>query len=378
MPETAEQPVTWGFFLRVSIKGVFLFAICNLCFALIYPMQALGNLSLYNRILPPRTRLPYGENPALWNNISVMNLNAMFASHVIQQATADDEFRVILLGDSNTWGFRLAHDETLAAQMNQAQMTVGEQRVVAYNLGYPQLSLTKDLLILDEALQYQPDLIIWLVTLRSFALEQQLLPELVLRHRQQIRSLIDTYNLSSNPNDSRFIEPNFWQRTIIGQRRNLADLLRLQSYGFAWSATDIDQFIPDDYNLRQSDFEADLSWGDNYPEPLELTQDDLAFDVLSAGFERSADIPIWIINEPMFISDGDNSDLRYNSFYPRWAYDQYRVLLADFAQENNWHYVDWWDMVAPDDFTDSPVHLTTQATQQISRLLLDGLTKEAQ
>lgn len=373
MTDSAEQPATWGLFLRVIIKGVLLFAICNLCFAVIYPMQALGNLSLYNRVLRGRTRLPYGENPTLWNNISVMNLNALFASHVIQQAKADDEFRVILLGDSNTWGWLLAHDETLAASINQAQMTVDEQRIVAYNLAYPQLSLTKDLLILDEALQYQPDLIIWLVTLRSFALEQQLFPELVRQHPQQVRALTETYNLNSNPQDTHFIEPNFWQRTIIGQRRNLADLLRLQSYGFAWSATEIDQFVPDEYDLRQSDFESDLSWGENYPESVELSCDDLAFDVLSAGVERSADIPILIVNEPMFISDGENSDLRYNSFYPRWAYNQYRVLLADFAQENNWHYVDWWDTIAPDEFTDSPVHLTSQATQQVSQMMLEWI-----
>jgi len=46
--------------------------------------------------------------------------------------------------------------------------TVSGKQARVYNLGYPTMSLTKDLLILSRALHYQPDLIIWLVTLESF------------------------------------------------------------------------------------------------------------------------------------------------------------------------------------------------------------------
>lgn len=377
MPMSENRDATWSFFLRVILKGLALFALCNFIFAAVYPMQMLGQLSLYNRILPGRTRLPYGENAALWYNVSTSNLNALFAAHVIQQPKAADEFRVLLLGDSNTWGWLLTHDKTLAAGINQAQATINEQGIVAYNLGYPKLSLTKDLLLLDRALDYQPDLIIWLVTLNSFAPENQLADiALVQDNPEQLRRLIATYNLSINPQDERFVEPDFWQRTIIRQRRSLADLLRLQSYGFVWSATEIDQYIPAEYELRQSDFEADTSWA-SYSEPVELSRQDLAFDILAAGVERSGDVPIVVINEPMFISDGQNSDLRYNSFYPRWVYDRYRVLLADIAQESGWQYVDWWDAIALDEFTDTPVHLTAEGTRQVSRMLVEWIQQNA-
>ncbi len=63
--------------------------------------------------------------------------------------------------------------------------------------------------------------------------------------------------------------------------------------------------------LRRSDFEADVSW-QSFPEPVTLTTDDLAFDVLAAGLTRAGDVPVLLINEPMFISQGQNSDLRYN------------------------------------------------------------------
>ena len=47
----------------------------------------------------------------------------------------------------------------------------------------------------------------------------------------------------------------------------------------------------------------------------------------------------------MFISSGQNSDLRYNSFYPRWAYDQFHALLNSQAAANDWHYLDLWDSI---------------------------------
>ncbi len=119
--------------------------------------------------------------------------------------------------------------------------------------------------------------------------------------------------------DSRFIDPDFFGMTIVGQRRNLADLLRLQLYGFSWAATGIDQYIPPEYTPRQSDFDEDTTWYDFTPDQP-FTQTDLAFDVLSAGINRIGNVPLLLVNEPIFISSGQNSDLRYNAWYPRWAY----------------------------------------------------------
>ena len=135
-------------------------------------------------------------------------------------------------------------------------------------------------------------------------------------------------------------------KTILGQRRALADLMRLQVYGFSWAATGIDQYIPAEYPLRASDFEEDLSW-QSFTEPQPLTEEELAFDVLSAGFQRAGDVPVLLVNEPIFISDGVNSDLRYNFFYPRWAYDAYRELLTETAQSNGWTLIDMWETSHP-------------------------------
>ncbi|GAB5489792.1 MAG: hypothetical protein Phog2KO_00070 [Phototrophicaceae bacterium] len=365
-----SSPKTWTFLGRVILKALLLFGLCNLVFAWIYPLEFLGRLSFYGTIYPARSRLPYSENPPDSYNVSLDNISALFASHDISIPPADDEFRVILIGDSNTWGWLLNHDETLSATINNANIDINGQTVLAYNLGYPVMSLSKDLLILDEALNYQPDMIIWLVSLESFAPEQQLDSPLAQNNFTRLSLLIEQYELNIDLNDSRFIQPNFWERSIIGQRRNLADLLRLQNYGLSWSATGIDQVIPETIPLRESDFEEDYAWY-GFDEQSSLSENNLAFDVLQAGIEHTGDSPILIINEPIFISEGMNSDIRYNSFYPRWVYDDYRALLQGTADDNQWLYLDLWDRIPAQEFTDSPLHLSTIGTEQLAEIIVD-------
>jgi hypothetical protein len=104
-----------------------------------------------------------------------------------------------------------------------------------------------------------------------------------------------------------------------------------------------------------------------------LTEQELAYDALAAGVDMAGDVPLLIVNEPMFISSGRNSDLRYNSFYPRWAYDQYRKLLQETAAANNWRYLDLWDSIPPGEFSDTPVHLTPVGSRQMSAHLSEEI-----
>jgi len=141
--------------------------------------------------------------------------------------------------------------------------------------------------------------------------------------------------------------------------------MRLQTLGLAWTATGIDQDIPATIPLRKTDLADDLSW-ETLAKPATLDDELLAMDVLAAGVARAQPLPVLIVNEPMFISHGQNSDLRYNSFYPRWAYDQYRQLLARAARTNGWAYLDLWDAIPPEQFTDTPVHLTPAGEQMLA------------
>ena len=344
-------------FLRnVILKSLALFLALNLILAAVNP-AVLGKISLYNHLFPGRQRLPFGEDSVQSYNLSLYNLDAMFASLIIADIPKPaDEYRIIVVGDSSTWGILLHPEETLAGQLNAAHLSLCDRPVHVYNLGYPTISLTKDLMVLDYAMRYQPDLVIWPLTLEAFPDDKQLSSPIVTNNATRMDDLIARYNLHFNPNDPELVRLSFWDKTIVGQRRSLADLFRLQMYGVMWAATGLDQTYPVDYQHAQTDFNVDVTF--HAMQPPEQIETHLAFDVLQAGYQAAGKTPIILINEPMLISTGQNSGLDYNFLYPRWAYDQYRQLMSAKAQAHGWNYLDLWNLVPAGQFTNSAIHLT--------------------
>jgi hypothetical protein len=359
----------WRFLFNVLVKALLLLLIANLLFMGLFSAESLGKLSLYNHLFPGRERFPFGENPEKSYNLSLSNLDAMFASHRIAQAKAQDEFRIILIGDSATWGTLLRPQETLAGQLqNLLQASHPGKNIQVYNLGYPTLSLVKDLLILDQAMTYQPDLILWLTTLESFPMDRQLDSPLLQQNAARVLELNQKYDLQLSPLPTL---PSKWQATLISQRRNLADLLRLQLYGFMWGATGIDQEYFTDYIPAQVDLEADETF-EGFSPP-ELPADQMAFHLLDIGKKIAGDKPIIFINEPILISGGENHDLRYNFYYPRWAYDQYRQMFHDQCTRQGWICYDEWDLLEPQQFTNSAIHLSAQGAADFAHVLQSNL-----
>jgi hypothetical protein len=353
-------------FLRnVLLKGLTLFLLVDLLVPVINP-ASLGKLSLYNHLFAGRKRFPFGEDSAQSYNLSLFNLDAMFASHEIANgAKPENEFRIITIGDSSTWGTLLRPEETLTGQLNETMQSFCGKQIRVYNLGYPTISLTKDVMVLDYALRYQPDMVIWLVSLEAFPLDKQLTSPIVANNSSRVRDLIARYDLPLDPNDPALIKPGFWDMTLIGQRRLLADLFRLQMYGVMWTATGIDQTYPEDYQHAQTDLSADNTFHDMTGPKLDESQ--LTFGVLDTGMRMTGDIPILLVNEPMLISVGENSELRYNFLYPRWAYDQWREMMAARADENGWNYLDLWNIIPADQFTNSAIHLTPAAESKLAK-----------
>jgi hypothetical protein len=358
---------------RVLLKALAIFLVFNLLFAFFYPLPALGRISAYNRLFPGRERLPYGDQPSRAYNLSLYNLEAMFASHEIAAGPKPPgEYRVILIGDSATWGFLLPADQTLAAYLNQAGIQLPDGRKLrAYNLGYPVMSLAKDLLILSYAMRYQPDLIVWPFTLESMPYDKQLYPPLLQNNPQATGDLIRRYQLNLNPADPAFKQVSIWDRTIPGARRPLADLLRLQMYGVLWAATGVDQDIPAAFTPRQEDLKADLSF--HNLQPIHLQATDLALDIIEAGYSIAAGVPLLLVNEPMFISQGQNSNLRYNFYYPRWAYDDYRQIMQEVSRAHGWQYLDAWNSIPSIEFTNSAVHMTPGGTRLFAQQLAQAI-----
>lgn len=370
------------FWRNVFLKAALLFVAANAAFAAAFavadPLSALGQVSAYNWLFPGRPRFPFGEAPERAFNFSLYNFNAMWAAHELTGARkAPDEFRVLLIGDSSVWGTLLRPEETLAGQLNVGEYRLADgRRLRAYNLGYPTMSLTKDLLVLDRARHSAPDLIVWLVTLESFPRAAQFASPLVRQNAPLVRELIARLDLRLDPQHPDLVEPDWWARTLVGQRRNLADLLRLQLYGPAWAATGVDQFYPETYTPRANDLEAEETYYGFAPP--HFPPDALAFELLDAGHSLAAEAPLLVVNEPVFISNGRNSEIRYNFYYPRWAYDEYRRALAATAARGGWRYLDLWDFIERDEFTNTAVHLSPRGSAQLAQRLIQEILDLAQ
>lgn len=355
----------------ILLKAALLFALFNFAFLFLTDIP-LGKLSFYNSIFPGRERLPYGEVPESYS-VSPSNVDAMFASHAIAGVEkTSDEYRVLLIGDSSVWGTLLRPEETLAGQLNANAIEACGKTVRAYNLGYPTLSLLKELMLLDYALQYQPDMVIWLTTLESFPKDRQLTSPLVANNAERARELIERYDLSANPNDPELVNLSKWDQTFVGQRRAIADVLRLQLYGTLWASTGIDQVYPEDYVRAQIDLEPSDEFHGLTLADLDSFQDALAFDVLDAGMSAT-NVPTLLVNEPTLISNGANSDIRYNFFYPRWAYDAYRKILLERSAEHGWNYFDFWDLAPMQEFTNSGVHLTPKGEAMLTNKIAEAI-----
>lgn len=356
---------------RVLAKGLVLFIVINLAVAAVNPPY--GRLSAYNILFPGRERFPYaGDAPEKVYSLTITNLDAMFSSHVISLPKSKDEYRVVLLGDSSIWGASLRPEETLAGQLNTANLvTCQNKRVHVFNLGYPRNSITKDMLILNRAMQVQPDLIIWMTTLGSLTPDRRLDHPIVLSNRSSVEELSREYNLNFDTSNIVSDGFSFWDRTIVGNRLALVNWARLQLYGILWAATGIDQVYKTTTTVDSlPELTADVSFLDWQPPAFDPRL--LSLDVLEAGMEITGKTPVILVNEPILIISGQkNSNLRYDPSYPRWVYDQYRQIMNAESKENDWRYIDLWDLVPSTEFWgDTDMHLVPAGEARFAERLI--------
>ncbi|HUE99533.1 MAG TPA: SGNH/GDSL hydrolase family protein [Anaerolineales bacterium] len=353
---------------RVLVKALCLFIIMNILYILIEPQGSRG--SGYNVIFPGRTRLPFGITGDPFT-VTVEDVDAMFTSHLISAAKAPKEYRIVLIGDSSVWGEDLGAYEVISEQWNRMNMQCADRTVRAYDLGYPHPSVVKDLVILDKALEYEPDLIVWFVTLNTL-ISQRVNPFLV-ANREQAVNVLNAYDISFKQGEKLGKgAPDFYERTLIGQRSNLARRIKLQLLGIIWTATGADT------NTHARDDLPNFQVGDDPRyrglEPSEDIEALLLLSALSAGYEMAEPIPVLIVNEPMFVAPGADTRVRYNAGYPRWAYDQYREAMAGQAQSAGWNYLDLWNAIPPQYFSDAGLHLGAEG----ERLLIEQINPALQ
>jgi hypothetical protein len=363
--------------LRVIIKAFGLFVLANLLLAAIHP--PLGRLSIYNSLVPGRQRFPFedAEFEHLGHTMMLYeDFDAMFASHVISEGPKpSDEFRVILLGDSSVWGYNLPGPGTLSSQLNALNLlTCAQKKVVVYNLAYVGTYLPKDLLILDRAMQYKPDLILWFVTLDTFtAGGRSNAIQMLSPHAGKALEIIASYNLNIDTYGMK--SETFSNRTFWTEKSRLKKIARLQLDGLLWSATDVDFYVRPLPKVGPDALATDPVH--KTPDNYDLTSGRLSLDVLGAGYEIASPVPVLVINEPIYISAGMNSKVRYNSYYPRRAYDHYRSYLSEWMRENGHPYMDLWDFLPAGEFRNTPLHYSAAGEKMVAAHLAPELLQMA-
>ena len=112
-----------------------------------------------------------------------------------------------------------------------------------------------------------------------------------------------------------------------------------------------------------------LSGGGSHPSLVSLDQ-------LEDFYTLAGRVPVILVNEPMLVLQAvPNSDVRYNSYYPRWVYDQYRQYVAEAAAAHGWNYLDFWDRYPAQYFTDTPLHLNPRGQHLLAEAIAPSIQK---
>ncbi len=357
--------------LHVLGKALLLFVLINILFASINP--SLGDLSAYNHFIPGRVRFPFGTaaDPYV---VMVDNLDVMAASHAIAAPKEPGEYRVVLIGDSSVWGEKTAARDSISEQWNALGLECNGRKLKFYNLGYPHPSVIKDLVILDKAMEYQPDMIVWFVTLNTL-IPKRLSP-FIAENSQRAAKILSEYKIPFSQEEKLALQqPSFFDRTLIGRRSDLARAIKLQALGLLWMATGQDKKTSSKPPALSPNVDSDPAYRGLQP-GVELKKK-ILFSALSAGHSMANSVPILFINEPIYIATGRNSDIRYNDVYPRWAFDQYRALMTAQASESGWNYLDLWDAVPADSFSDTSLHVSAAGERLLIQQIDPALQKIA-
>jgi hypothetical protein len=350
---------------RVLVKGIVLYVIFEAIFLYIDPSPAY--LNIYSIPALKWERFPFRAEPMHeYMALDVGILDTLFASHVISEPKETDEFRVILLGDSATWGAPLPADGALSSQINALDLTCGDRHVRAYNLAYPEPSALKDIVILDHALPYEPDLVIWSVTLLTLTTDLADEHPLFVTEEGEVHGITSQLAILKGKFPAQSLKQDFVHGQISIYRT-----LRFQSFFPIQLALGT---RTDEFPVMGTQLSDDLIFANLEPPVLE--KNDVATEYVNHFLVLAGEIPVVVMNEPITVIEGvPNSDVRYNSYYPRWAYDGYREYMNSAAAQGGWHYLDYWNAFGSEYFADTPLHLTRAGNVHLAGMLAPTITE---
>jgi len=282
---------------------------------------------------------------------NVYDINSLFYSHVISRnGKPKNQYRVIFIGDSTVFngGFYKIVDQQIC----------GNIYLYAYNLGYPGPSANTSLLILQEAMKYSPDLIVWSVQASLFGSHGN--ENLPLANPDKLKELINDYGLPEvNAN-------SLSERQIIFNGIEDVRLdIRLLTYYLILNPSTRNS------NKIQSIAVTDLAsktgpvqhlWSSFSWSPADTATMALQFK----AFEKIAyNVPILMVNEPR------------PSFINNLAqYAKYRSDALSLGRTQKLEYVDIADLVPDRDFRDQ-VHRNAEGDMLFGSAIMPYILEAA-
>jgi hypothetical protein len=365
--------------LRVFSKALILLIVFDVLQMALGLTQAIDHWSIYRAFTPPTARLGdafHIGDPAWWR------LDVLFDAHQIAQPKAPDEYRVVVLGDSATFCLYCSAAEAIPQALTDLNQTIDGKRVHAYNLAYPGPDWLKDVLILKHALEYQPDAIVWLVTAKGSS--DQPTPA------QPDAHLFTRINADELPDLQRRYGFNVWemaefadadawyQSSIWAKGGRIRDWLSLLARTLHRALIEPGKDMTREYLLpgepvtqRPMMFPAEIT----SELPGYGTLPNSRWDLLLTGqrMAQEANVPLLLVNEPIYIASGPHSDVNYNSDYERAVYDRFRSALSSFAQEHGLHYLDLWNHLPAEEFANTALHYNLQGNRHIASEIMQDL-----
>lgn len=355
--------------ITLVIKTCIFFVLIE--FALVSAAPQLEWLSVYSLTGLKRERFPVSTLAPIDAALDVGSLPAMFASHVVSNPKPTNEFRIMVFGDSATWGTQDRADQMLPAQLNDLNLSCRGRKVSAYNLSFPRSSASKDLMIMDYASAFKPDMYIWLITWYTLMPKTRVDHVLIGQNPEEYYKLARRFSFL--PKD--YPAPT-WFDDVLSRNRSLFRVARYQVYALVEGATGTEQ-LPGPPIDVPAQLTGDTTFEGMKPPTLRPGQ--VSLDQVRDAYQLAGNTPMILVNEPMQILTGvPNSDLQYNGYYPRWVYDQYRQYVQQAASQNGWDYLDLWNAFPASYFGDTPLHLNPPGQQMLAQMLEPAIEKYCQ
>jgi hypothetical protein len=362
-------------FFRVMIKAVLLLFICDALQIAVGFAPALDHWSIYKYFTPPTARIGIADqigDPIWWR------LDVLLDAHEIAQPKAPDEYRVVFLGDSATFCLYCVASEAIPQAFTDLGATIGNKHIRAYNLAYPGSDWLKDILILKHALDYQPDAVIWLITAKGS--NDQPDPRdpqahLIVRiNADGLPGLAKDYGFDTWEVDQ-YADAAAWYQSSIwfhgGRFRDWLVLIARTVWSPLIRSGDITKqyLLPGD-PVNQLPIQATAEINSSLPGYQ--TFPNRQWDLLLAAQQmaQARGIPLLIVNEPTYIGSGPNADVNYNSFYERALYDRFRAAMTMFVQQHGLAYLDLWNSLPPEDFSNTSLHYNLAGNQRVAQELM--------